>query len=75
MLMPDWKSPRRVPDNVPVLAKIRWRNSTYSAIVMVINDRCIELAAPHKRVRLLAWHCRVPSLDSRKISKVRSLNG
>ena len=65
MKLPKWKSPRRAPKDAPLLAKVHSGQSTFSTVVLFIGNRWVDLSCPARRVRLLAWHCRVPSLDAR----------
>ena len=63
--LPKWKSPRRCPRDAPVLVKVRSGCSVTTTIAMWIGNRFLDLTQPTRRIRVLAWHCRVPSLDAR----------
>ena len=63
--LPAWKSPRRCPKGHPVLVKVRSGNVMTTTIALWIGNRFVDLTQPRRRIRVLAWHCRVPSLDAR----------
>lgn len=65
MKLPEWKSPKRAPRNAPLLVKVKFGSSTSTTIALWIGNRFVDLQQPRRRIRVLAWHCRVPSLDAR----------
>lgn len=65
MNLPKWKSPRRAPLDGPILVKVRTGHAVTTTIALWIGNRFLDLSQPKRRIRVLAWHCRVPSLDAR----------
>jgi len=64
MNLPSWKSPKRVPKDGPVLVKVRAGHVTTTTIALWIGNKFLDLSNPRRRIRVLAWHCRVPSIDA-----------
>ena len=59
-----WNPAASAPKNCPLLAKVRSGHLVTTTVVTWIGTAFRDVANPERDVQILAWHCRVPSLDA-----------